>query len=421
MKAIRKIILLVSNFGLLYSLGIFLGRITGYFREIVIANKFNVSTSSDNLILILSFPDLINNFLSVSVISVVVLPLFARHPNDGLNLILFLFKKIFIAALFFFIILFAFIFFYYDLELLLAITISLFSVFPNFLSSVLISFLNYKNSFFVPSLGTFIFNSVLIFFILLFDNIYFISFGVVVSSIVRFWPLINESSLFKNFSLKNNIINQFNFSYKALFLAMFSNGVLFLIPLTDKIFASKFPAGSISILSYAEKIYLFPVSVFLTSLSVVALPGFVKLVENNNFIVFFKVVYTKAKFGLFSGLFVFLVSFLFSDLIVDLFYGFTGLSELNISLINTVFVLYTPILIVAGVNSVLLNSLFALKLHSKILIITLFIFILKFIFNCLILYFNFSFSYLALVTSSINIFSFFLFSFILYRLKIQYV
>ena len=53
------------KFSSIISIGILLGRFAGYGRELIIASQFNISKIADQIILILTLPDLINSLLSI--------------------------------------------------------------------------------------------------------------------------------------------------------------------------------------------------------------------------------------------------------------------------------------------------------------------------------------------------------------------
>ena len=71
------------KFSTIISIGILLGRLAGYGRELIIASQFNISQMADHVILLLTMPDLINSLLSISTISVVAMPLMYEKKRSN--------------------------------------------------------------------------------------------------------------------------------------------------------------------------------------------------------------------------------------------------------------------------------------------------------------------------------------------------
>ena len=151
---------------LILSVGILIGRLSGYIRELVIAYKFNVSAAADNIILMLAIPDLLNNLLAAGAISGILIPLLSKSDNINLLLSEFL-KKLFFISLFLYLIVVVILFFTYDYFLFGILSISLFSIFPNIITFINSSYLQYEKRFKAQSLNTLVFNIVIIVFLIL--------------------------------------------------------------------------------------------------------------------------------------------------------------------------------------------------------------------------------------------------------------
>ena len=67
---------------LILSVGILIGRLSGYIREIIIASKYGASEQSDNILLMLTIPDLLNNLLASGAIVGILIPLLTSHSKN---------------------------------------------------------------------------------------------------------------------------------------------------------------------------------------------------------------------------------------------------------------------------------------------------------------------------------------------------
>lgn len=394
----NKLILINS---IILSIGILLGRFSGYVRELIIAYKFEVSEKSDNIILMLTIPDLLNNLLSIGVISGILIPLLSENKQVKELLSEFV-KKLFVITVVFYLLITIILFFIYDLYLFALLSISLLSIFPNIITFVTSSYLQYEEKFKVQSLNTLIFNSVIIIALIIGFYNYLFAIFVIVASFVRMIWVVNDlkntkinigSFFFKN---KNELI-----SYKILIFMILSNGLIFVFPMIDKLFSSFLETGSVSILSYAEKIYLLPVSVFLTTYAVAMFPSLSRLVSNKLTNQVNLILRKSLIFNIFISFIIGMIIYFFSFEIVYLFYKVANISIENIERISEVLRYYTIALILAGANSILLNLFFAHKWYNKLIYYSLFLILLKLLVNSLVVYLNYNVYYIALSTSLI--------------------
>lgn len=400
MRQIKKILFSAS---IVYSIGILLGRISGYLREIVIASTHHISATSDKIILLLTIPDFINNLLSVTTVGAIILPLIVQFENEVEAVIYYSVRRILLLTSIFLVILIVVLGSIYELDTFLLITISLLSVIPNAITAVFVPYLNHKDKFLVPSLGTLIFNGVIILFLLFSKQLYVLACGVIVASIFRLGSIVLNSK-FEGLQLRKikRVKTEASFSYKMLLLSIVSNGILFINPLIDKVFASRFSGGSLSILSYSEKIYLLPVSVYLTSMAVTSFPTFVRLYTThkiNEFIRKFKEI-----LGITSalGFITALIFVIFNDLIVQVFYGIAGLNESNMREISKVTMGYVPMLVMSGANAIVINSLYAIKNFKAVLYLSILLVLMKLAFNFIILINRMDIVYIPYSTSMIG-------------------
>ncbi|MEM7886056.1 hypothetical protein Q4Q91_19390, partial [Morganella morganii] len=67
--------------GIIVSIALLIGRISGFFREIFVASIFGVSVHSDITILLLTVSDLLVNLLVGGAFSKVLIPAFKSEPS----------------------------------------------------------------------------------------------------------------------------------------------------------------------------------------------------------------------------------------------------------------------------------------------------------------------------------------------------
>lgn len=384
---------------LILSIGILLGRFSGYIRELIIAYKFEVSIEADNIILMLTIPDLLNNLLSAGVISGLLIPLLGKNGKVE-EIISEFVRKLFFICLFLYLLVVSIISFIYEFYLFSVMSISLLSIFPNIIAFISSSYLQYEQRFKAQSLNTLIFNMVIICFLLLGFYSYIFAIGVILASIVRMIWIINDLKYTKIdiksfFKISQNKI----LKYRIIIFMIFSNGIIFILPMIDKLFASKLAYGSVAILSYAEKIYLLPVSVFLTTYAVAMFPNLTKLIKESKYEEVNKTLKKSIVLNIFISFIFILFIFIFNIEIVELFYGLVGVKTENILLISQTLEAYLGAMFLAGTNSILLNLFFANKWYNKLIYYSLFMLSIKLILNSVVINNQYDIKYIAYGTS----------------------
>lgn len=397
---------------LILSSGIFIGRLSGYIRELIIAYKFEVSSEADYIILMLNIPDLLNNLLVSGAVSGILIPLLSSEKN--LEDILSEFtKKLFVITIFLYLISSIFILIYFEYYIIGLLLISLISIFPNILTFISSSYLQYKHRFKAQSLNTLIFNLVIIVFLLLNFYGYAFSFIIILASIVRMLWILNDlkyTDVNLNVFFKKS--NKNILSYKLMVFMIIANGLIFINPMIDKLFASFLQEGSVSILSYAEKIYLLPVSIFLTTYAVAMFPNLAKLANKSDFKKINEILIKSISFNIVISLIIGTILYIFSDFFVYLFYGLVDVKLENLLLISDVLRAYIISLIFAGSLSIVLNLFFAFKLYKIMIFYSVFIVMLKILINYFIVYLNLNVYYIAFSTSIVTTLSFFILLFV---------
>lgn len=355
----------------------------------------------------LTIPDLLNNLLASGAIVGILIPLLNTNTKETEEVLSEFTRKLFTISFVFYIILTAIIFFIYDFYLFGLLAISLLSVFPNIYTFIISGYLQFEKRFKKQSLNTLIFNIVIIVFLFIESiNIVF-AIAVVIASAVRFLWIYSDLK-YTNISLKSIFKSNTNthfLKYKTLSFMIIANGLMFINPMIDKMFASFLPDGSVAILSYAEKIYLLPASVFLTTYAVAMFPDLSKLVSNGNTKEVNKMLKKSISLNISISLIVGLVVYSFSYEIVNLFFGIANLENRIIENISIVLDGYVVALLIAGTNSILLNLIFAYKWYDSLIIYSLFIVSTKILLNILVLNFELGIEYIAYGTSFVGVLS----------------
>ncbi|MDP0561676.1 MAG: lipid II flippase MurJ [Candidatus Endonucleobacter sp. (ex Gigantidas childressi)] len=398
-----KIIIINS---LILSMGILIGRLSGYIREIVIASKYGATEQSDNILLILTIPDLLNNLLASGAIVGMLIPLLNTHVDNIEEVLTEFTKKLFYITLMFYIVVVIIIFFMYDFYLFGLLAISLLSVFPNIYTFIITGYLQFEKKFKKQSLNTLVFNITIIIF-LLFEVQYFIfSVGVIIASLIRLiwiYSDLGDTNISYRSVLKQ--VQSSTLKYKTIIFMMLANGLMFINPMIDKLFAAYFQEGSVAILSYAEKIYLLPVSVFLTTYAVAMFPDLSKLVANGKKRDITTFLQQSLSLNLFISCIIGGVLYIFSEEVVSLLFGVANLNKHVIDSISVVLDGYIITLVMAGTNSILLNLIFSYKWYENLIFYSVFMVVSKVILNTLTVKCSLDIKYIAYGTSLISVLS----------------
>ncbi|VEJ09834.1 lipid II flippase MurJ [Actinobacillus delphinicola] len=392
---------------LILSIGLLLGRFSGFFREIIIARKLGIGEVSDQIILMLAIPDLLNGLLITGAVSAILIPTLARFPEETLNIINEFTKKLLIITILSYIIISVILFKFYNGILFFSLILSLLSVFPNIFSFISSSYLQYEKRFTKQSLGTLVFNSIIIISLLLGAIKIYLAVGIIIASTGRMlWIMsdLKHATYKKIFNLKF-YNNKIFISYSILIFMIIANGLVFIQPSIDKIFSSFMTKGSLSIFSYAEKIYLLPVSVFLTTYAIVLFSDAARLIAEKYFIQAHQLLIKSILLNIIISLLVAIVMYYYSHEIVSIIFFSANFSKENIDEISHILIGFLPVVVFAGTNSMLLKMLFSYEKYNIIMYFSIFIIILKVILDLLLVIFNISIYYMAISTSFLSIVS----------------
>ena len=270
------------------SCGLLLGRFMGFIREASIASTFGASSKSDVAILALAIPDVIINIIVAGGISAALIPEF-KSLGSKLSGLLFLQVTVLSAIAF------------SGLALVFHLNpnwlVEVFApglVMDSFtlatgamsevvwlipltvLSGVTVAFLQSKESFLVPALGTFIFNGVIVlgfFFVIsstkdLSDLTRFVLFGGLIRLISQYAASAKHLSinrLFGTWLVSKSLLSRY-------FISIISFGTLSLFPVLMRAIASFGGEGEISKLNYSWRLVELPLGLIVAAVVVSSFP-----------------------------------------------------------------------------------------------------------------------------------------------------
>lgn len=334
--------------GLVVSIALFIGRMSGFFREVFVANIFGVSSRSDLVIVFLTIPDILVNLLVGGALGMVIIPELKRlNDTDGR---IFYFQALYFAASVF--VLFAVFSSYFSTELLqffapgidyataeevsTFLKLSLLAIPLTVVSGITAAYLNHKGKFFIPAMGTFVFNVVIVAFLAISFKadeqyfFYYLSLGICCAAFVRWLSFIANDGF--GFGVKNFFsVNTLNLELaKKYFYCVLASGFLFLIPVIIRAFASELGPGELSLANYSLKLVDFPLAVFLTVFSVVFLSKLSHLYAEKNETSFNQLFWSACALLFFISTIITFCVVSFPNQITSLVYNWGGVTENDI-------------------------------------------------------------------------------------------
>ena len=281
--------------GAVIAIGVLLGRLAGFFREATLAAKLGVTQNADVAVALLSLPDVFINLLVGGAMAAALVPSFKRLDHHEKQ-VLFLQSSLLSIGIF----------------SLLAIILSVTSQYwlrllapgvPNSAINSLIkhaiwmlpltaaagvstAYLQAQEKFFIPALGTLIFNLTIIYGLLAADNttamLSLLPTTILIGAALRWGSqlnCLNWQALISNLGHKLLIDLAL---FKRYWQAMFAAGLLFLLPPIAAALASTYGPGQMAAFNYANKLVQLPVGMCLSIFSVVLLPKFSEQFASGN-------------------------------------------------------------------------------------------------------------------------------------------
>lgn len=339
--------LLVSS--IVLNLGLLLGRLSGFAREMFVANAYGATADADVVVLMLTVPDFLVNILMGGALGAALIPEFTRYPERSRGL---LYQAFLLLGAIFLIIACGF---YWQSEMLVNLLVPGFSsdqvarasealrwviwLIPlTVLAGVVTAYLHSQNRFAVAALGTLIINCSIICGLYLsysgYGSLYLVALFVLIGGGVRllsqlvvvkctFSPIHGLSKIYIN----RELLVRYG-------QAMLSGGALLLFPVAARAIGSYYPEGSVALLNYATRLIEFPLAVAVTFVAAILFPRLSKS-YNEKSEMHSRLVGYGAQVTLLLSLVAAIMLSLLSDSYAALVYGHGQMSELNVSQVSS--------------------------------------------------------------------------------------
>ncbi|MEH6689097.1 MAG: lipid II flippase MurJ [Halopseudomonas sabulinigri] len=305
----------IVSTSIILNLGLLLGRLLGFVREIIIAEGYGASWQADVTVTILTLPDILINILVGGALTAALVPSFTA---DKLTSRLLAYQ---VSAAIFLIFSVVAIFLSWQSSFMVHMLAPGYSgqtaavansgvslvvlLLPLFvLTGVTTGLLQSQERFTITSLGTFFFNAVLIvglWFAIRQDsyNVGFIALVVFAAGVLRYisqllavQPGFRPVESLTPWLISGDITRRY-------WQAMLSGGILFIYPVAARSYASMVGEGGVSIFSYAMRLIELPLLICVSFLGVVLLPKLSEAYSQNREMFSKLVVYgLQAVFGL---------------------------------------------------------------------------------------------------------------------------
>ncbi|NQZ51643.1 MAG: hypothetical protein HRT95_16165 [Moritella sp.] len=330
------------------NLGMVLGRLSGFFREAVLASNYGVSAEADIIVLLLSIPDLLVNILVGGGLAAALIPEFSN--NKALSRIL-VFQALLLFTLMFGCIALGLVI---KWELLLSILVPGFTdlqiqkssagmllvlwLLPlTVASGVVTAYLHSYNRFIAASMGTLIINLFIIaglYFAVYYEgSLTILGWAVLIGGTVRFLVQFLSASHISGFPQITFNPWLLNKDLVIRYMQVASAGSLLLCyPVIIRAFVSGNGDGSVSLLSYSLKLVALPVAIGVTFLSVVIFPRMARA-KQTDIELFFNLAIWGLRLTVFFSLITTIAIKNLAPEIVDLVFGY---GAMNIEAIHTV-------------------------------------------------------------------------------------
>lgn len=360
------------------TLGLFIGRISGFFREIVIANQVGANERSDLIVLMLTTPDFLVSLLMGGAMSMALIPEFKRLESSHARL---LYQQV-SGCMLVLGLLFVAIAYVFQGDILSSLALGMDEVFIEehkhvfFLSLYALPFslatgasLAYLNSlerFTITSLSTLIVNVVVIVAILLsaYNGVSFvyIAWGVILAALLRwlsqvFALRIVPISFGSNWLVSKELIKRYTY-------ALLSGGVIFALPVVVRTVASMDGQGALSIVNYTTKLVELPLIVLSSAFSIVLLPKLSNDFANGNEIEFNRTSVLVLLLVFFVSALVLIPLKIHSELVSQVVYGWGELDRVQLGHIGEYLSVYSLSLPFQCVNGIFL-AVFSARCDTK--------------------------------------------------------
>ncbi|MCE7871504.1 hypothetical protein DYH09_14145 [bacterium CPR1] len=282
---------------LLVALGVAVGRLSGFIRELVLIDLLGLSRHTDIAVILLSIPDMLTNFLVGGALGAALVPLFQSYRVSGREVeALAVFWQATLSVLFFSLVPACLVSLAplataqalapgFDREALQSTTgpIRLICwLFPlSALAAVSTAWLQARGRFAVAALGTLIMNATLIAVLLLSRGaLTALAAGALLGGGLRFLSQLGQLVVLERIALLRALRFPWVLPgavFRSYGKAVMGQGFLFLIPVAGRLLASQLAVGDVAAYNYASKMVEVPLGGVITVLSVVLFPSLTEL------------------------------------------------------------------------------------------------------------------------------------------------
>jgi putative peptidoglycan lipid II flippase len=370
----HKYFLLAANAGLVLSLMMVAGRLTGFLRELMLASRFGAGAAADAAIVLLTLPDLFTGLLLAGGLSAALVPAFKQLEARAASV---LFVQV--AAL----ILGVFSVFAVLIYLWPGIVVNLvapglspgfvqggdltwvwvgMSIVATALTGVSSAMLNAKSRFGVAGAGTLIFN-ITVMLGLSFatpdrEGVAMVALFVMLACLVRLLSqLTSLGPVPVRASFSSNVISR---ELVLAFLGAFGATSLFvLVPVVLRSVGSLMGPGSLAMINYATKLVELPLGIVITTISIVALPAMAEHFAGNDTAGMRRRYRAGTWRGFLLALAIAIPMITFSNEIVAGIFGVSGLSTQageQVGRILQIASLTLPLIAISSMQGALLNA-----------------------------------------------------------------
>jgi len=277
---------------------LFLSKVIGYFREVLVAKYFGASSQTDAFLVALIIPSSIMGIISTG-LSTLIIPIYIekkkKNPEKAKIFVnqIFLLWSIILLVLSFLIFIFApflvkliaFGFQGQRLDLAILLTRYLTPIgFATVLTGLFIGLFRAERQFLYPTIISIIGNVLVVSCLILFHSLLGINSWTLgrllyagFTFFALFWVLWKKKNLFQKFSLKYVNWLEIKEFFFLLFPLILTSSIATLHQIVDKTIASFLPVGAIAVLNFAQRTYTIPLSLLALPLSFAIYPTFSSL------------------------------------------------------------------------------------------------------------------------------------------------
>lgn len=259
-------------------LGLVLGRMVGFLRDVFIASEYGSTETSDVVIVLLTVPDFLVGILVGGALTVVLIPEFKKLGGSSISYMFFIRSKLMLLIAFSIVSLCVYWLAVPVLQLIapgftaeqINYTAPLFRIVIwlvplTVVAAVVTAYLQANNRFSISSFSTFIFNIIILVSIVLsnrFDEpIFVIAISVLIAGLVRWLALYYFAPKYK-IQFKDIKVKKINYELLRHYVrAVFSGGFLLLIPFIARSLSTYAGDGSVSNVNYSLKLVDFALTI----------------------------------------------------------------------------------------------------------------------------------------------------------------